>query len=289
MRSDAATLPSPTASRLAAALERTEIVAAYQPKVSLLTGDLIGVEALARWTDGELGAVPPDSFIPLAEHSGAIARLTAAVLRQSLATCADLRQTDPAATVSVNISPCLLSDGALPDAISRMLGAFDLPPSALIVEITETSKLLPSDAAVDTLTRLRRSGIGCSVDDFGTGFASMLSLLCLPFTELKIDRTFVAACTTSDAAMKIVRATVSLAHDLGLTVVAEGIETEDVARALLGVGCEFGQGYYFGHPVTASALIEDRISRRSRSVGAALRVRRGKRGGSLEGFRVGLG
>ena len=254
---------SPTSDQLARALDRGHIHAAFQPKVSLLTGDLIGVEALARWTDRDLGSVPPDVFIPLAERTGQIGRLTVGVLRQSLEACARLRRTHPNATVAVNISPCLLSDPALPDEIAQSLDDASLAPNVLVAEITETGSTSSDSVQVETLSRLQRYGIGCSIDDFGTGYASLLSLLQMPFTELKIDRSFTRACTEGGEAWKIVRATVRLAQELGLRVVAEGIETDEVAHTLIGFGCEIGQGYHFGQPMSCSALLNTALSRRT--------------------------
>ncbi len=247
--------PPATAERLAAALDRDEIRIAYQPKVSLTTGNLIGVEALARWTDAECGVVLPHTFIPIAERSGLIGRLTICVMRHSLETCAALRRLYPEATVAVNVSPLVLHDPMLPGEIAEMLEQAEVAPNALVAEITESCAVTETKVVGDTLARLRRHGVGCSIDDFGTGYASLLSLLRMPFTELKIDRAFVSQCARDKDAWKIVHATIRLAQELDLNVVAEGIETEIVERRLRDGGCEVGQGYRYGRPMSETALI----------------------------------
>jgi EAL domain-containing protein (putative c-di-GMP-specific phosphodiesterase class I) len=247
--------PAATAERLAAALDRGDIRIAYQPKVSLTTGDLIGVEALARWTDAECGVVLPHTFIPIAERSGLIGRLTICVMQHSLETVAALRRLYPQATVAVNVSPLVLHDPTLPSEIADLLERADVAPNALVAEITESRSITELKVVGDTLARLRRHGVGCSLDDFGTGYASLLSLLRMPFTELKIDRAFVGACAQDREAWKIVHATIRLAQELDLDVVAEGIETEVVEQRLRDGGCEVGQGYRYGRPMSESALM----------------------------------
>jgi EAL domain-containing protein (putative c-di-GMP-specific phosphodiesterase class I) len=247
--------PPATAERLAAALDRDQIRIAYQPKVSLTTGHLIGVEALARWTDAECGVVLPHTFIPIAERSGLIGRLTICVMQHSLETCATLRRMHPDATVAVNLSPLVLNDPMLPGEIADLLERADVAPNALVAEITESRAITEMKVVGDTLARLRRHGVGCSIDDFGTGYASLLALLRMPFTELKIDRAFVAACAQDRDAWKIVNATIRLGQELDLNVVAEGIETEIVERRLRDGGCEVGQGYRYGRPMSEAALI----------------------------------
>jgi EAL domain-containing protein (putative c-di-GMP-specific phosphodiesterase class I) len=255
--------PAVTSDRLAKALERGDIRAEYQPKVSLVTGDLIGIEALARWTDADLGAVSPEEFIPIAEQSGLIGELTLVVLRSSLATCAQLRRSYPTATVAVNISPVLLGDSRLPDEVAQALEHARVVPNALVAEVTESAVV--AEHGNETLRRLRATGISCAIDDFGTGYASLLSLLKMPFTELKIDRAFTAACRHSPDAWKIVAATVRLARDLNLRVVAEGIESEAIAQRLREVGCEYGQGFRYGKAMPRADLMAIAEASRSRS------------------------
>jgi EAL domain-containing protein (putative c-di-GMP-specific phosphodiesterase class I) len=250
-----ATTPVPTAAQLEAALARGEIRAAFQPKVTLATGALAGVEALARWTDPELGSVPPSVFIPLAEQSGLIGALTGAMLREAIGVCVALRRRHPAATVALNLSPVLLGDPGLPACIAAMLDEAGLPPTALIVEVTEGRPIADDDTAGRVLGALRAQGVDCAIDDFGIGHANLEALLRLPFNELKIDRSFVAQAAETPEAWTIVRATIRLARELRLRVVAEGIETDEIERRLREAGCEQGQGYRYGCPMPREALL----------------------------------
>lgn len=246
--------PPLSAAELATALQRREIRPSFQPKVSLRTGHAVGVEALARWHRPDGTILPPDLFIPVAETSGLIAPMTTAILQQSLADCRRWHGRFPACGLAVNISPLVLANPALPDELETLLRAAGVPPATLIAEITESMIIADPVLAAEVLTRLRIKGIGLSIDDFGTGHSSLLSLMRLPFTELKIDRSFVACCGTDAEAQKIVRATVSLGHELGMSVVAEGIETAAVAQLLAESGCDSGQGWYFARPMSAQRL-----------------------------------
>ena len=244
----------PTPEELGEALDQQRIVTVFQPKVTLSDGQVVGVEALARWRHPPRGPVPPDIFIPLAEQCGLIVPLTRCVLNDALTACQRWRRHHPACSVAVNMSPLVLANPALPEEIEAMLLRCGLFPAALTVEVTETTFITNPLLATELLTRLRIKGIGLSMDDFGTGYSSLLTLLRLPFSELKIDRSFVTACETDPEAWKIVRATISLARELGLSVVAEGVETEAIASRLLGAGCQIGQGWRFGRPMTEQAL-----------------------------------
>jgi EAL domain-containing protein (putative c-di-GMP-specific phosphodiesterase class I) len=245
----------PNAADLAGAIARREIRTEFQPKVALATGELVGMEALARWTDAELGAVAPDLFIALAEREGLVAGLTALVLEQALAAAQALRRRHPAATVAVNISPVLLDDPALPGVIAAALAAAALPASALVAEVTEGTPFANPARAAQVLTELSRHGVTCAMDDFGTGYATLPALLQMPFTELKIDRSFVAHCTELPEAAKLVRATIRLAQALGLRVVAEGVETEAAETLLREAGCDVGQGFRYGKAMPMAALL----------------------------------
>lgn len=239
----------------AQALSNGEIATAFQPKVTLATRELIGVEALARWTSPAFGLVSPAMFVRLAERDGLIGALTDLVLRDALETCALLRTHALGVTMAVNLSPLLLSTSDLPEQIDRALARAGVPPEALIVEVTEGRMIGDMDRARSILQALRDRGIGCAIDDFGTGHASLLSLLRLPFSELKIDRAFVAGCATDPEAAMIVRATLGLAHEMELNVVAEGIETADTEARLRDFGCVSGQGYRYGRPMQADAVV----------------------------------
>ncbi len=245
----------PTVDELSDALDRDEVYAEYQPKVALDDGHIVGVEALARWKKHpNAPLITPDVFIPLAEHNGLIVKLTARILRQSLSACRRWRSHHPACSVAVNISPMVLANPSLPEEIDRVLHEAALGPGALIAEITESSVIANPLVAAEVLTRLRIKGISLSIDDFGTGHSSLLTLLRLPFSELKIDRSFVTHCDTDPEAWKIVRATISMARELGLTVVAEGIETAVVAAMLREARCDIGQGWHFARSMSEEAL-----------------------------------
>jgi EAL domain-containing protein (putative c-di-GMP-specific phosphodiesterase class I)/AmiR/NasT family two-component response regulator len=243
-----------TAEDLGKALDAGNIVTSFQPKVALADGGVVGVEALARWRNPPHGPVSPDVFIPIAEQSGLIVPLTRRILEDALAACQRWRHTHPTCHVAVNISPLVLPNPALPDEMEALLLRYGLAPGALIAEITETTVISNPLLATEVLTRLRIKGIGLSMDDFGTGYSSLLTLLRLPFTELKIDRSFIATCETDEEAWKIVRATISLARELGLSVVAEGIETESVEQRLRTAGCQIGQGWRFGRAMRETGL-----------------------------------
>jgi EAL domain-containing protein (putative c-di-GMP-specific phosphodiesterase class I) len=247
---------------LAAAIDEHRIITAFQPKVSLSDRHVVGVEALARWRHPPHGPTPPDRFIPLAEACGPIVPLTRCVLDDALAACRRWRGQYPMCSVAVNISPLVLANPALPEEIEALLLEHGLSPGALIAEITDTTVIANPMLATEVLTRLRIKGIGLSMDDFGTGHSSLLTLLRLPFTELKIDRSFVAVCEWDQEAWKIIRATISLARELGLSVVAEGIETETVEFRLRNAGCQIGQGWRFGRAMSEAAL-HDWLSRRA--------------------------
>jgi EAL domain-containing protein (putative c-di-GMP-specific phosphodiesterase class I) len=225
----------------------------YQPKVSLADGRLQRVEALVRWEDPVFGAVAPSRFVPLAERHGLIDPLTQwglrTTLRQWLKWCDEGRDTH----IAFNISALSLQHLDFPDLVERMCRALEVPADRLVLELTEGATQ-PLVKLMDTLTRFRIKGIGLALDDFGTGFSSMMQLRQLPFTEVKIDRFFVRDMTTSNDSLLIVKATIDLAHGLGMIATAEGIETEDQARLLRELGCDVGQGYWIAQPLEPDAV-----------------------------------
>jgi EAL domain-containing protein (putative c-di-GMP-specific phosphodiesterase class I)/ActR/RegA family two-component response regulator len=245
----------PSVDDLTGALQSGSIIPHFQPQISLSDGRIVGVEALARWRRDSGLYSPPDIFVRLAEQSGLIVPLTFHIMRASLEACGRWRARHPDCRVSVNISPLVLADPRLPDEIDRLLCEIGLGPGALVAEITESTVIANPLLAAEVLTRLRIKGIELSIDDFGTGHSSLVSLFRLPFTELKIDRSFISVCETDPDAWKIVRATTSMARELGLRVVAEGIETEAAVKLLLGIGCEIGQGWLFARAMPEAELI----------------------------------
>jgi EAL domain-containing protein (putative c-di-GMP-specific phosphodiesterase class I) len=244
----------PNLNDLSEAIRSGIILPYYQPKISLRDRRIVGFEALARWPGLSNDRMPPDLFVPLAERTGSIVPLTFHIMRIALQACARWRTLHPDCRVAVNISPLVLADPRLPDAIEQMLIDAGLPAGALIAEITESTVIANPTMAAEILTRLRIKGIELSIDDFGTGHSSLLALLRLPFSELKIDRSFITHCDNDPEAWKIVRATMSMARELDLRVVAEGIETETVAMMLRDAGCDVGQGWFFGRAMPEAEL-----------------------------------
>jgi EAL domain-containing protein (putative c-di-GMP-specific phosphodiesterase class I)/ActR/RegA family two-component response regulator len=221
----------------------------FQPKVSLTSGMICGAEALARWVRADGKSIPPSTFIPIAEQSGLIGALTNTILDQALMACASWRRTRPDCWVAVNLSPLLLDDPGLTDRIEQKLQAHGVPPGVLVLEITESNGIPDTPCATEILTRLRIRGVNLSVDDFGTGHSSLLSLVRMPFNEMKIDQAFVRDAVFNRDSRKVVRASATLGRELGLNVVAEGVETEVMAQLVEEAGCHVGQGWLYGRAV----------------------------------------
>lgn len=223
-----------------------------------------GFEILARWQHPERGAIPPDRFIPLAEQLGLISDLTWSVLRQA---CRDAVVWPKDIQLSLNISPTQLKDPALPMQLLSVLNEEGFRPSRLEIEVTETALISDLPTAKAILTALQVVGIKVSLDDFGTGYSSLYHLRELKFDKVKIDRSFVQSMEENADSEKIVDAILSLARNLGLPAVAEGIENRAVIQHLIGKGCDYGQGYYFGKAMPADeatqALGTDRAAHRN--------------------------
>ncbi|MDQ6669184.1 MAG: EAL domain-containing protein [Chloroflexota bacterium] len=235
------------------AIETDELVLQYQPKVDL-SGRLAGVEALVRWRHPQRGMIAPDEFIGLAEHIGLIKPLTRWVLDAALRQCRAWLNTGLEIPVAVNVSMHDLHDDTLPDTVTRLLVAHGIPAAYLAIEITEGAIMSDASRAMSVLTRLRAVGVSLSVDDFGTGYSSLAYLKRLPVDELKIDRSFVRNIATDEEDAAIVRSTIGLGHDLGLTVVAEGVEDQACWDHLQQLGCDLAQGYFVARPLSASGL-----------------------------------
>ncbi|MCO5977858.1 EAL domain-containing response regulator [Ideonella oryzae] len=246
--------PSVTASDLDAALRSGVLQVHYQPKVDIRSGLLRGVEALARWTHPALGPIPPDQFIPLAEREGLIAPLTITVTEQALAQAAAWRAHGLNISMAVNLSPHLLECPDLVEQITDRVAIHGLEHHQVVMEITEGSLSARLGTALTRLTRLRLRGFGLSIDDYGTGFSSMQQLARIPFTELKIDRSFVCGAQQQPHLQVILRSALEMCQELGLTSVAEGIETLEDWRLLQSLGCDVGQGWLIGRPMPGDAL-----------------------------------
>ncbi|MGN6867533.1 MAG: putative bifunctional diguanylate cyclase/phosphodiesterase [Solirubrobacteraceae bacterium] len=231
------------------ALEAGQIEVFYQPIMRMDGTRAHGAEGLVRWQHPELGLLPPSDFIPVVEQTALIGSLTRYVLERSVADCARWRRGGEDLTVSVNLSVRNLLDPELPSLIGALLERYHLAPEALQLEITESMLMSDPDRSLVTLTALSQLGVGLSVDDYGTGYSSLSNLRRLPIDELKLDRSFVSPMLSDENDLIIVRSTINLGHDLGLTVVAEGIEDEATLARLADLGCDLAQGYYFSKPL----------------------------------------
>jgi diguanylate cyclase (GGDEF)-like protein len=240
------------AADLREALERDEVDVYVQPKVSLADGEVVGAEALVRWNHPRLGPLSPDQFIPAAEHTGVIRQLTMYVLRDALTQCRSWRDAGLDLKISVNLSGRNLFDSHIVHEIGQAIEAAGVPPSALTLELTESTVMGESQRSLAVLEGLHELGVCLSVDDFGTGYSSLSHLRNLPVTELKIDKSFVMTMTVNDQDAVIVRALVELGRSLGLRTVAEGVESADAQEMLRNYGCDEGQGYLFSRPVPAT-------------------------------------
>lgn len=236
---------------LRTAMELGQLHVLYQPQVSLASGQTVAVEALVRWNHPDRGLVLPDAFIPLAENSGLIYPVTAFVLDRALSDLADWRRAGLSTRLSVNLSARHLSDVALVDQVAEALDRHGIPPGSLVLEVTETGILADAVRADTVIKAIRTLGVEISIDDYGTGNASLSYLRRLEVDELKVDRSFVSRLNDDDHDLIIVRSTVELALALGLRVVAEGIEDAKTVKVLADFGDVIGQGYHLGRPAPA--------------------------------------
>jgi diguanylate cyclase (GGDEF)-like protein len=245
-----------TVDQLRAGITGGQLVLHHQPKVSPADGRVVGVEVLVRWQHPDRGLLYPDAFIDLAESFGLMSALTHAVLDLALAQCRAWRDGGRQLGVAVNVSPSDLVDEGFPRAVAGLLDRHGLLATDLVLEVTEGLLMEDRARAASVLSRLRSMGVGIAIDDYGTGYSSLAYLAELPVTELKLDRSFVAAMTGSPRSAAIVTSTLQLAHALGLVLVAEGVEDELTLRALAALGCDTVQGYHLSRPLPAAELEE---------------------------------
>jgi diguanylate cyclase (GGDEF)-like protein len=238
------------------ALERGELILHYQPQAEIASGRIVGVEALLRWRHPERGLLAPAEFVPLIEQTSLVGPVTLYVIDRALQQAARWRELGLELTCSVNLSARNLLDPELPDQVEALLHKHCVQPRELTVEVTESATMADPGRAGEVLERLRTMAVGVSIDDFGSGHASIAYLARLPVGELKIDRSFVTDICESPRDEAIVRTTIDLARHLGLRIVAEGIETRQAWERLQSLGCDVGQGYLIGRPMPASELTD---------------------------------
>jgi diguanylate cyclase (GGDEF)-like protein len=249
------------------AFDRDELVVHYQPKIGVHTGELLGVEALVRWQHPTRGLLGPDEFISLAEGTTLIHRLTTVVLDKALQHSRSWLDRGTSLPVAVNVSARTLLDHTFPATIAARLAAAGVAPDLLCLELTESTIMADPDRALAILSELHQMGVRLSVDDFGTGYSSMAYLKLLPVDELKVDRTFVRDMISDPADTVLVQSAIDLGHNLGLSVVAEGVEDAATLAALNEAGADVVQGYFLGRPMTPENLA-DWISERARTTPA---------------------
>jgi diguanylate cyclase len=242
--------------QLRRAIDQGELAVHYQPKLSLLSGDIIGVEALVRWPHPRLGLLYPDQFLPFAKQNRLMRAMTEFVVERALDDATIWHARGHRVPVAVNLSPPALSDMDLPARFQQALRRHQLTPDALTVEITEDFVLGNVERASTVLNGLRDLGTMIAIDDFGSGYSALSYLRDLPIDEVKLDRSFIAPITTDPCAAAIVRSVIELSHTLALTTVAEGVETAEEAAALESYGCDMVQGNYYSPPLTTADLLE---------------------------------
>ena len=224
----------------------------YQPVVELSTRRVKGVEALARWQHPDRGILMPDDFIEQVTNDGLMQALTDFVIKTSIQQASIWKQAGEKLTVSMNVTASTLLDLSLPDQIAELCKQYEVPPEMLILEVTETEAMRDVTRTMDVLLRMRLRNIGVSIDDFGTGHSSLRELQRMPFSELKIDKSFVSDMVNNKDCAVIVNSIIDLGHNLGLKVIAEGIEDDKTWNLLKDKNCDFAQGYYMARPMNAA-------------------------------------
>lgn len=238
------------------ALDRNRMVLCYRPRIDIASHRLIGVEALVRWQNPFYGLVPPNEFISLAEQTGLIRQLTRWVLGKSVRQLVAWSQDGLDISLAMTLSPRNLHEEDLAATVSRILKENPVAPGRLTLEITKNAIMLEPGRLLDALRQLKETGVRLAIDDFGAGYSSLAYLKDLPVDELKIDKSFIDRLVDEDNDAVIVRSTIDLAHNLGLNVVAEGVEGEPQMRCLEALGCDVAQGLYISRPLPASEFTE---------------------------------
>ena len=246
---------TPPTTDLENALVSEDIDVVFQPQRRCSDGALVGVEALARWHHKELGAIPPLVFVASAEAIGVVATLDRIVMRKAVKHLSTFVGVCDNIRLSINMSAHTFSNLELPELVTEDLENVGISPSSLVIEVTETALMQDLRRSLDILTRLRMKGIQLSIDDFGTGYSSMSQLVRIPFSELKIDRSFVEDADSVKDCRAVVKASIMLAHELGMTTVAEGVSSQTLLDLVTELGCDISQGYFTGKPMSAASVL----------------------------------
>jgi EAL domain-containing protein (putative c-di-GMP-specific phosphodiesterase class I)/ActR/RegA family two-component response regulator len=248
--------PTPTFAidEIEAGLQAEEFEPYFQPKIELATGQVKGLEALARWRHPRLGLVPPFAFIKQLEDNGLIDDLTWSMLKTAAASCRDWRESGTDASVSVNLSVKSLANIQIVERVTELVRSQNLDPSHMILEVTESAATTEVGKALESLARLRMKGFGLSIDDYGTGYSSMQQLTRIAFTELKIDQSFVMNAAKHSSSRVILESSLKMAKKLNITSVAEGVETQFDFDLLCKLRCDMAQGYFIARPMPYADL-----------------------------------
>ncbi len=238
------------------AIHQHHLLLCYQPQINMKTGDLHGVEALVRWQHPEHGMIYPDQFIGLAEKSGLIEPLTEEVIRLAVEQSRQWQEKGINIAISINVSTKNITSLSLPEQLKELTDKHAIDPEKITLEITESAVMGDLTSSLDVLNRLRMKGFALSIDDFGTGYSSLSHLYKMPFTEIKIDQSFIMNMLEDSEAMIIVKICIMLGQMLGMKLVAEGVETQQVWDELQTLGCDIAQGYLMAKPMSADALIQ---------------------------------
>lgn len=245
---------------IAQAIENKHFILYYQPKIEAKTRKWIGVEVLIRWSPPGQRLIMPDAFIPLTEESGLIVPMTSWVVRQAFQDLLEFQQEKLNVKIAINLSSKLLSDVGFPDEMERLTKEMGISPSSICFEVTESATSNQPEKMLEVLLRLRLRGFSLSIDDFGTGYSSLVELQRLPFNELKIDKSFIINIENTPMNQTIVKAIIYLGHTLGLSMVAEGVETPAALSILEDLACDTAQGYLISPPLSLPALKEWRVN-----------------------------
>ena len=243
-------------SQLDDAIETGEVWVAYQPKLELATGRIIGVEALARWTHPEKGPISPTEFVGAAEQHDRIEKLTDYILDQAVSAVAQASRDGNVLNVAVNLSARLLTDQQLPRRVGACLVRHGLAAGQLTLELTETAALAGSGQDIEMLGKLRDLGVKISIDDYGTGLSTLDYLKKVPAGEIKIDQSFIKSMRDHRSDRVMVQSTIALAHSLGRIVVAEGVEDRETLDQLMAMGCDIAQGFIIGRPTSLRSIVK---------------------------------